>query len=116
MADAGFAGLVVHVGVKGIEQDGDLFRVGAGTDWDNFVERALAEGCAGVECMAGIPGTVGGTPVQNVGAYGQEVSSVIERVRAFDAETQKFVEFSNAACGFAYRRSRFNRRIGDGIL
>ncbi len=58
--------------------------------------------------MAGIPGTVGGTPVQNVGAYGQEVASIIERVRAFDLAERRFVEFSNAECGFAYRRSRFN--------
>jgi UDP-N-acetylmuramate dehydrogenase len=64
--------------------------------------------CAGIECLAGIPGTVGGTPVQNVGAYGQEVASVIERVRAIDLGERAFVEFSNVECGFAYRRSRFN--------
>ena len=100
--------MVLHVGVMGIEQDGDLFRVGAGTDWDNFVVQAIASGCAGVECMTGIPGTAGGTPVQNVGAYGQEVASVIERVRAFDSGTRTFVEFANSECGFGYRRSRFN--------
>ena len=61
-----------------------------------------------MECLAGIPGTVGGTPVQNVGAYGQEAASIIERVRAFDLKTRQFVEFSNADCGFAYRTSRFN--------
>ena len=59
-----------------------------GEDWDRFVERAVRDGCAGIECLAGIPGTVGGTPVQNVGAYGQEVASVIERVRAFDLEQE----------------------------
>ncbi len=88
--------------------DGERFRVGAGESWDEFVERAVALECAGVECLAGIPGTVGGTPVQNVGAYGQEVASVIESVRAFDLKTREFVEFANAECGFAYRRSRFN--------
>jgi UDP-N-acetylmuramate dehydrogenase len=108
IADEGFAGLVVHVALKGIERDGERFRVGAGESWDEFVERAVALESAGVECLAGIPGTVGGTPVQNVGAYGQEVASVIESVRAFDLETREFVEFSNAECGFAYRRSRFN--------
>jgi UDP-N-acetylmuramate dehydrogenase len=108
VADAGFDGLVLHVGLKGIERDGELFRVAAGELWDDFVGRAVADECAGTECMAGIPGTVGGTPVQNVGAYGQEAASIIERVRAFDLAERKFVDFSNAECGFAYRRSRFN--------
>ena len=108
ISDRGFAGLVLHVGLKGIERDGELFRVGAGEDWEHFVKQAVECGCAGIECLAGIPGTVGGTPVQNVGAYGQEVASVIERVRAFDLETQGFTEFQNGECGFAYRRSRFN--------
>ena len=71
-------------------------------------ERTVNDNCAGVECLAGIPGTVGGTPVQNVGAYGQEVASAIERVRAFDLQERGFVEFPVAECGFAYRRSRFN--------
>lgn len=108
IADAGFPGLVLHIALKGIERDAGLFRVGAGVDWDAFVEEAVGSGCAGIECLAGIPGTVGGTPVQNVGAYGQEVASGVERVRAFDRESRSFVEFTNAECGFAYRRSRFN--------
>ncbi len=108
VSDAGFNGLVVQVGVKGIERQGDLFCCGAGEDWDGFVSFAVAQGYAGVECLAGIPGTVGGTPVQNVGAYGQEVDSVIERVRAFDLEQREHVELQNSECGFAYRRSRFN--------
>ena len=108
VSDKGFPGLVLHVKVCGFECDGDLFRVGAGEDWDNCVEQALGLVCAGIECLAGIPGTAGGAPVQNVGAYGQEVASVIERVRAFDLETRQFIEFQNAECGFAYRRSRFN--------
>jgi UDP-N-acetylmuramate dehydrogenase len=108
IADEGFPGLVLHVGLKGIERDGELFRVSAGEDWDEFVGRAVGSECAGIECLAGIPGTVGGTPVQNVGAYGQEVASVIERVRAIDLGERAFVEFSNVECVFAYRRSRFN--------
>ena len=72
------------------------------------MQQATEAELAGIECLAGIPGTVGGTPVQNVGAYGQEVASVIERVRAFDLAAQKFVEFANADCGFSYRKSRFN--------
>ena len=113
IADAGFHGLVLHVALKGIEeqeagQDGVLLNVAAGEDWDHCVGRSTDANCAGIECLAGIPGTVGGTPVQNVGAYGQEVSSVIERVRAFDLGERKFVEFDAAQCGFGYRKSRFN--------
>jgi len=108
VSDAGFNGLALHIGVKGIDQEGELFHAGAGESWEHFVERAIQAGCQGVECLAGIPGTVGGTPVQNVGAYGQEVSSVIERVRAFDLAEHGFVEFTAAECGFSYRRSRFN--------
>jgi UDP-N-acetylmuramate dehydrogenase len=110
VSDAGFNGLVLHIAIKGIQRDGDLFRCGAGEDWDRFVSLAVSRGYAGVECLVGIPGTVGGTPVQNVGAYGQEVDSVIERVRAFDLESREFVELTNEECGFSYRRSRFNTR------
>jgi UDP-N-acetylmuramate dehydrogenase len=108
VSDAGFNGLVLHVCLKGIDGQGELFRCGAGEDWDGFVSLAVKLGYAGIECLAGIPGTVGGTPVQNVGAYGQEVDSVIERVRSFDLERREFIELANAECGFAYRRSRFN--------
>ena len=114
VSDDGFDGLVLRVGLRGVavddvERAGEKnYRVAAGEDWDGFVERTVRDQCAGVECLAGIPGTVGGTPVQNVGAYGQEVASVIKRVRAFDREQDAYVEFSAAECGFAYRRSRFN--------
>ena len=112
VSDAGFKGLAMRVGLKGIERrdEGDcaVYRVAAGEDWDRFVHRAVNDGCAGVECLAGIPGTVGGTPVQNVGAYGQEVSNCIDKVRAYDLSACIFVEFSAAECRFAYRRSRFN--------
>jgi len=112
VADSGFDGLVLHIGLGGIEiaQDNGqaIYRVSAGENWDALVERAVQDQCAGIECLAGIPGTVGGTPVQNVGAYGQEVSSTIERVRAFDLRQQSFVDLCARECGFAYRRSRFN--------
>src|SRR5208282_5131241 len=108
ISDRGFPGLVLHIGLLGIEQDGDLLSAAAGELWDNCVEQATKAAFAGIECLAGIPGTSGGTPVQNVGAYGQEVASVIERVRVFEIGARKFVEFSAAECGFAYRRSRFN--------
>ena len=115
VADAGFNGLVLHVALKGITvQEATaspaerLYQVAAGEDWDQFVQRTVDDDCAGLECLAGIPGTAGGTPVQNVGAYGQEVASVIDHVRAFDLHEQVFVEFSASECAFAYRQSRFN--------
>jgi UDP-N-acetylmuramate dehydrogenase len=107
--DEGFAGLVVGMGIEGVEAlSGGVFDVGAGVGWDRFVEMMLYLGMAGVECMAGIPGSVGGTPVQNVGAYGQEVSETIEGVRAFDLKVGEFVELDKAACRFRYRESLFN--------
>ena len=101
VADRGFDGLVLKIGLKGIRVYKDDPRsqpgypwgydVAAGEDWCDFVERAVADGCSGIECLAGIPGTVGGTPVQNVGAYGQEVSSELASVRAFDLQDVWFV-------------------------
>ncbi len=114
VADRGFDGLVVHMGSKGIQMQEDgagsvEFRASAGEDWDEFVQQTVQENCAGLECLAGIPGTVGGTPVQNVGAYGQEVASVIDRVRALDLTNGNWVDFRAEECRFAYRRSRFNQ-------
>jgi UDP-N-acetylmuramate dehydrogenase len=107
--DSGFTGLVLQIGILGIEGLADgLFEVGAGEGWDGFVDRAVSLEFAGVECLAGIPGSVGGTPVQNVGAYGQEVSETIESVRAFDRHTGDFVELSKTECRFRYRESLFN--------
>jgi UDP-N-acetylmuramate dehydrogenase len=107
-ADEGFPGVVVRVALRGIQQKGNLFRVGAGEDWDGFVSHAIALGFGGIECLAGIPGTVGGTPVQNVGAYGQEVSDTIVSVRVLDRKSLAFSELPAEACAFAYRRSIFN--------
>ena len=112
VSDAGFAGLVLRVALRGIESGSDagsrLYRAAAGEDWDAFVARAVEEDCAGIECLAGIPGTVGGTPVQNVGAYGQEVSETIGQVRVLDLESLTFREMAPAECGFTYRSSLFN--------
>jgi UDP-N-acetylmuramate dehydrogenase len=109
VTDAGFDGLVLHMAITGIARDGaGEFYVGAGESWDGFVSEAIAEGCAGIECLAGIPGSVGGTPVQNVGAYGQEVSETIISVHGFDRLHGHFVDLTNAACGFRYRESVFN--------
>lgn len=108
VADRGFDGLVIKMGLRGLAQHGEQFRVAAGEEWDGFVTVTVERGYQGVECLAGIPGTVGGTPVQNVGAYGQEVSSTVERVRCFDTAERVFCEFTSRHCGFGYRRSRFN--------
>jgi UDP-N-acetylmuramate dehydrogenase len=115
VSDAGFDGLVVRVGLRGVtvaeapDQSGQkIYQAAAGEDWEQFVRLTTEDNSAGLECLAGIPGTVGGTPVQNVGAYGQEAASAIERVRAYDLEERSFVEFAAGECGFAYRRSRFN--------
>ena len=115
VADSGWPGLVLKIGITGIERravaadDGRaLFDVGAGESWDRFVSHAVMAHCAGVECMSGIPGSVGGTPVQNVGAYGQEVSNTIESVEVFDLKDNQIRELCNEACGFSYRSSIFN--------
>jgi UDP-N-acetylmuramate dehydrogenase len=108
VSDAGFDGVVLHMAIHGMERNGDVVRVGAGEGWDGFVQYAVDAGLAGIECLAGIPGTVGGTPVQNVGAYGQEVAETIVAVRCFDTSRGEFVDLSNADCGFAYRTSVLN--------
>jgi UDP-N-acetylmuramate dehydrogenase len=114
VADSGFPGLVLKIGITGIErrptlEDGKaLFEVGAGESWDCFVSHAVAANCAGIECLSGIPGSVGGTPVQNVGAYGQEVSETIESVEVFDRKENGVRELCREACGFSYRSSIFN--------
>lgn len=108
VADRGFAGLALEVAARGqrFEPDGRAV-VAAGEPWDGFVAACVERGLAGVECLAGIPGRVGGTPIQNVGAYGQEVAEVIEEVRAFDRASGAVVALAGADCGFAYRMSRF---------
>ncbi len=112
VADEGFDGLVIRIALRGVESDvtGDmvLASVAAGEEWDAFVAQCVARNWAGLECLSGIPGWVGGTPVQNVGAYGQEVSETIVTVRAYDRTSEQIVELSNAECQFHYRRSLFN--------
>ena len=121
VSDNGFDGLVLKIGLKGIERtDNDRddieVRVASGEDWDKFVADCVDNGLAGIECLSGIPGLIGGTPVQNVGAYGQEVSETITAVRCFDRTTQEFVDLSNADCGFEYRKSIFNSGERDRYI
>jgi UDP-N-acetylmuramate dehydrogenase len=111
--DSGFDGLVLHIVISGptditIEGDTALQTVAAGVGWNSFVLSVCKEEISGIECLAGIPGSVGGTPVQNVGAYGQEVAQTITSVRALDLESMTFVDIPHKECGFAYRRSIFN--------
>jgi UDP-N-acetylmuramate dehydrogenase len=112
ISDAGWPGLVLKLAISGIDQREEngkaLFEVGAGEEWDKFVARAVTRNCAGVECMSGIPGSVGGTPVQNVGAYGQEVSETIQSVLVFDLKDGQVRELCAEACAFQYRTSIFN--------
>jgi UDP-N-acetylmuramate dehydrogenase len=116
VADSGWPGLVLKIAIGGIRTpDANdsagatvLFSVGAGVDWDDFVAQSIAQNCAGIESLSGIPGSTGGTPVQNVGAYGQEVAETIESVRALDLKEDRIVVLPQPACGFRYRSSIFN--------
>ena len=115
IADSGWSGLVLKIAIAGIDrrsahdENGKvLFDVGAGECWDKFVSDTVRARCAGVECLSGIPGSVGGTPVQNVGAYGQEVSETISAVQALDLRDGQIRELCTEACEFGYRSSIFN--------
>lgn len=117
VADSGWPGLVLKIAIPGIEQrpGGNeagkiVFDAGAGESWDRFVSHAVVARCGGVECLSGIPGSVGGTPVQNVGAYGQEVADTIAAVQVLDLKDGQVRELCREACGFNYRSSIFNGR------
>jgi UDP-N-acetylmuramate dehydrogenase len=107
VADAGFPGTVVRVETRGVEHDGDRLVVQAGEPWDPLVAACVADGLQGFECLSGIPGSAGATPIQNVGAYGQEVSETVEWVRVLDRSTRDVHELPAAECGFRYRGSVF---------
>ena len=115
-ADAGYSGLVLKVGLCGMAFNGATVEVAAGEDWDGFVRCCVERGLAGVECLSGIPGSVGATPIQNVGAYGQEVKETIAQVRALDRQTLEEIAFAPAECGFAYRQSRFKGADRDRFI
>jgi UDP-N-acetylmuramate dehydrogenase len=120
IADQGWPGLVLKVNLKGVEFDFNgntaLFHARAGENWDDFVALAVEQNCAGVECLSGIPGTVGGTPVQNVGAYGQEVSQTINAVRVLEIASGNVRALSNQECGFSYRSSIFNKHASGKYI
>ncbi len=120
VADEGFVGTVVHVATDGVRVDrngSDLdVTVRAGTGWDDFVARSVVEGWSGIEALSGIPGAAGSTPIQNVGAYGQEVSSTISRVKVWDRTTGSTDHLDAAACAFGYRHSRFKADPGRFLI
>ncbi len=121
IADSGFRGLVIKFVLRGfiwkeLNSKSVLVTVASGENWDAFVAEAVSRGVYGVENLSGIPGSVGGTPIQNVGAYGAEVADVIESVTAYNTETLVFQNFSNKECGFGYRDSYFKTAEGKRYI
>ncbi|PJE98216.1 UDP-N-acetylenolpyruvoylglucosamine reductase [Streptomyces carminius] len=107
VADEGFDGTALRIATTGFHLDGTRLELAAGENWSAAVARTVEAGLAGIECLAGIPGSAGATPIQNVGAYGQEVSATITEVVAHDRRTDETVTLPAAECGFSYRHSRF---------
>ena len=124
VADAGFPGTVVEIGTRGVAADveddascgGVLVTVAAGEEWDSVVAQAVERGWVGIEALSGIPGAVGATPIQNVGAYGQDVAQTISSVRVWDRRLRGVRTFANADCGFGYRHSRFKADPGRHVV
>jgi UDP-N-acetylmuramate dehydrogenase len=121
ISDAGFAGTVIRVESKGNALDydacsGGMIEVSAGEDWDKFVEISIEKGFADLESLSGIPGTVGGAPIQNIGAYGHEVSETIARVKTYDRSKGEVKTFTNAECKFSYRNSIFKEQPGRYVI
>ncbi len=109
VSDSGFAGLVLRVATRGLRLiDRSTFAVAAGEDWDSFVRLSVEMNFAGLECLSGIPGTVGGTPIQNVGAYGTDVGDAVVSVRALSRASGEVVDLERGACAFSYRASIFS--------
>jgi len=120
VSDSGFPGLVILNRIKGFSVSRDsesvFVKAGGGEDWQEFAERCVAEGWQGIECLAGIPGTVGASPVQNIGAYGQDVAQTIVQVEALETATGQAVRLEKGECGFGYRRSIFNSTAAGRYL
>jgi UDP-N-acetylmuramate dehydrogenase len=117
VSDGGVEGLVLNIATRGVRfEDGGLVTAAAGEPWDGLVAETVARGWAGLECLTGIPGLVGATPIQNVGAYGQEVAETIRAVQALDRRTGQMVTLSPDACAFGYRDSRFRHHPDDHVV
>ncbi len=115
-SDSGYDGLVIVNNIGGIEITNDVVKIGAGVEWDKAVETTVNSGLSGIEFLSWIPGSSGATPVQNVGAYGKELSDVLINLRAYDLKTNRFVILKNSECGFGYRKSRFNHEDSDRFI
>ncbi len=109
IGDDGFSGTALRIATRGVTLDGPRLELAAGEPWTDAVTRTVEAGLAGIECLAGIPGSAGATPIQNVGAYGQEVSSTVDEVVAYDRTAGETVTLSAQECAFGYRDSRFKR-------
>ena len=121
ISDSGFEGTVIHIANNQAESEvdacsGATLTIGAGEDWDQFVATTISRGFAGLETLSGIPGTVGAAPIQNIGAYGHEVSEFITRVRTYDRQAKAIKTFTNAECDFEYRSSHFKKHPGRYIV
>ena len=116
IGDDGFDGTALRIATRGLTLDGTTLELAAGEVWTDAVARTVAAGLAGIECLAGIPGSAGATPIQNVGAYGQEVSATIREVVAYDREEGRTVALPAEECGFAYRHSRFKADPGRHVV
>jgi UDP-N-acetylmuramate dehydrogenase len=120
IADGGFNGLVMHIATRGISvvSDGNdvLLTAASGESWDSFVGYCVRHDYAGVECLSGIPGSIGATPIQNVGAYGQEVRETITSVELLDRATGELHSKTNADCAFGYRQSRFKQKDAERYI
>lgn len=115
IADEGYRGTVVRIATAGVTFQDGLLSVAAGVPWDEAVAQAVDEGLSGIECLSGIPGLAGATPIQNVGAYGQDVSQTIVMVDAYDRVTKQMVLLDNADCAFTYRHSVFKDAVHQGV-
>lgn len=121
VADSGFAGTVIHIANNSVESEidacsGATLTIGAGENWDFFVKTGIDRGFAGLETLSGIPGTVGAAPIQNIGAYGHEVSEFITRVRTYDRVNKGIKTFTNSECDFSYRNSYFKSHPGRYVV
>jgi UDP-N-acetylmuramate dehydrogenase len=121
IADKGFDGTVIRISNNSVQSEvdacsGATLTIGAGEDWDTFVQTTIDRGFAGLETLSGIPGTVGAAPIQNIGAYGHEVAEFITRVRTYDRELKEIYTFTNSQCEFTYRNSYFKAHPGRYVV
>ena len=121
IADKGFEGTVIRISNNSVQAEvdacsGATLTIGAGEDWDTFVQTTIDRGFAGLETLSGIPGTVGAAPIQNIGAYGHEVSEFITRVRTYDRQEKALKTFTNSECEFSYRNSYFKAHPGRYVV